>query len=202
MTTTEPFQAIAPPWIGMLSVTEDTLATCPGICELCRRHTDHLTQHHLFPRAAVKRAADSGFPFTPEQKNSVAALCWPCHCIVHRLIRADILAAAFHSIDLLRTHGGSKCILIFLNGHLSNLSLAKRSHRLAPLGTAQINRALTLPDDPLPPKVPKDSQKTGAAKNPDRFGCHLERKPRWLSPMGGEELTATGSPKANWEQGV
>ncbi|KAJ6544555.1 hypothetical protein DFH09DRAFT_1173015 [Mycena vulgaris] len=31
-------------------------------------------------------------------------MCWPCHCIVHRLIPADILAASFHSIDLLKTH--------------------------------------------------------------------------------------------------
>ncbi|KAJ7840734.1 hypothetical protein B0H14DRAFT_3695517, partial [Mycena olivaceomarginata] len=76
---------IEPPWIGMLSVTKDTSA----------KHT-----------GTLRKAAKSGFPFTLEQKESVAAMCWPCHCIVHRLIPADILAASFHSINLLRTHGG------------------------------------------------------------------------------------------------
>ncbi|KAJ7327485.1 hypothetical protein DFH08DRAFT_672059, partial [Mycena albidolilacea] len=70
-------------------------------CELCGRQTDQITTHHLYPRVTVRKAAKSGFPFTRKQKDSVAAMCWPCHCIVHRLIPADILAASFHSIDLL-----------------------------------------------------------------------------------------------------
>ncbi|KAJ7829782.1 hypothetical protein B0H14DRAFT_3465456 [Mycena olivaceomarginata] len=83
---------IEPPWIKMLSVTKDTPAKYTGTCGLCGRQTDQITTNHLYPRAT---------------KESVAAMCWPCHCIVHRLIPADILAPSFHSIDLLRTHGGS-----------------------------------------------------------------------------------------------
>ncbi|KAJ6464760.1 hypothetical protein C8R47DRAFT_1205740 [Mycena vitilis] len=98
--------AIDPPWVAMLYVTKDTSSTGTGTCELCRRETDQITRHHLYPRVATRKAAASGFPFTPEQTDSLVPLCWPCHCIVHRLIPADILAAAFHSIDLLLTHGG------------------------------------------------------------------------------------------------
>ncbi|KAJ7464666.1 hypothetical protein B0H11DRAFT_70092 [Mycena galericulata] len=96
-----------PTWIGMLSATKDTPAKHVGTCELCGRQTDHITQHHLYPRAAQRRAVTSGFPFTLEQKGSIAAMCWPCHCIVHRLIPVDILASSFHSIDLLKTHADS-----------------------------------------------------------------------------------------------
>ncbi|KAJ7327434.1 hypothetical protein DFH08DRAFT_967877 [Mycena albidolilacea] len=100
---------IEPRWIEMLSVTKDTPAKHTGTCGLCGRQTDQITTHrpHLYPRATVRKAAKSRFPFTLEQKESVAAMCWPCHCIVHRLISADILAASFHSIDLLRTHSGT-----------------------------------------------------------------------------------------------
>lgn len=101
------FHNVESPWIGMLSVTKDTPAKHTGNCELCCCQTNQITTHHLYPRATVRKAAKSGFPFTLEQKESVAAMCWPCHCIVHRLIPADILATSFHSIDLLKTHGGS-----------------------------------------------------------------------------------------------
>jgi hypothetical protein len=74
---------IEPPWIEMLSVTKDTPAKHIGPCELCGRQTDQITTHHLYPRATVRKAAKSGFPFTLEQKELVAAMCWPCHCIVH-----------------------------------------------------------------------------------------------------------------------
>jgi hypothetical protein len=98
------------PWIGMLSVTKDTPARHSGTCELCGCHTDQITIHHLYPRAAARRAATSSFPFTLEQKESVAAICWPCHCIIHRLLPPNILASSFHSIDLLKTHDGGKKI--------------------------------------------------------------------------------------------
>ncbi|KAJ7030608.1 hypothetical protein C8F04DRAFT_1113042 [Mycena alexandri] len=85
-------------WIGMLSVTKDTPSQHSGTCTLCGKDTSHITQH-LYPRAASRRAS-----FTPEQKDSVAAMCWPCHCIMHQLILADVLARDFHSIELLKTH--------------------------------------------------------------------------------------------------
>ncbi|KAJ7641177.1 hypothetical protein FB45DRAFT_1053755 [Roridomyces roridus] len=98
--------AIQPPWIGMLSQTKDTPSCTHGICQLCRCETDRFTSHHLFPRVAVRNAAIQGTPFTPQQQKSVADLCWPCHCIVHRLIPHEVLACAFYTVDFLHGHGG------------------------------------------------------------------------------------------------
>ncbi|KAJ7720792.1 hypothetical protein B0H16DRAFT_1603905 [Mycena metata] len=86
-------------WTGMLSMAKDTPSRHTGTCELCGKDTDHITKHHLYPRSATRRAF-----FTPEQKDSLAAMCWPCHCIIHQLILADVLARDFHSIELLNTH--------------------------------------------------------------------------------------------------
>ncbi|KAJ7153109.1 hypothetical protein C8R43DRAFT_1002930 [Mycena crocata] len=94
------------PWTKILSTTKDTLARSAGTCDLCGRHAEHITQHHLYPRAATRRAAKKGVPFTAEQKNTVAAMCWPCHCIMHHLIMVDVLASSYNSIDLLKTHSG------------------------------------------------------------------------------------------------
>ncbi|KAJ7210019.1 hypothetical protein GGX14DRAFT_394821 [Mycena pura] len=136
---------VEPPWIRMLSITKDTPAKYTGTCELCGRQTDHVTKHHLYPRSAVRRAAKSGFLFTIEQRDSVAAMCWPCHCVVHRLIPADVLAASFHSIDLLKAHSGTLILELF---EVELLTLAQRSPGLASLVSAEVNSVLALVDDP------------------------------------------------------
>ncbi|KAJ7178154.1 hypothetical protein C8R46DRAFT_1075979 [Mycena filopes] len=102
-----------PPWIGMLTVTEDTRAKHSGTCQLCFK-ADTVTTHHLYPRAAAKTTT-----FTREQAKEVVSLCWPCHCIVHRLIPADQLARMFHSIELLNTHRGIQAWLRWSQPHSS-----------------------------------------------------------------------------------
>jgi len=122
----------------MLSVTKDTPSRYPGTCELCGCHTDLITRHHLFPRQVTRKADKRGFPFTPEQKESVADMCWPCHCIVHRLILADVLASEFHSIDRLKTHGGVRAWLHWVQGK-----------------SMQYLHSLMIPCPPKPPEVQK-----------------------------------------------
>ncbi|KAJ7642340.1 hypothetical protein DFH06DRAFT_1214565 [Mycena polygramma] len=110
---------IESPWIGMLSAIKDTRANESGTCELCGRETHRITKHHLYPRAVSRKAAARGSPFTREQTDSIAVLCWPCHCIIHRLIPGNVLAASFHSVDLLMTHVGVQAWLhwALLPGH-------------------------------------------------------------------------------------
>ncbi|KAI1080026.1 hypothetical protein F5B20DRAFT_148487 [Whalleya microplaca] len=89
------------PWIGMLAATKDTPASHPGYCELCQRSTYAITRHHLFPR----RTRTPG-RFTDEEREALVTLCWPCHCILHRLIPHELLAKSYHSIEAITTHRG------------------------------------------------------------------------------------------------
>ncbi|KUI53481.1 Uncharacterized protein YisB [Cytospora mali] len=74
-------------------------------CELCNRVARYdrgITKHHLYPQSVVKAAAEG--KYTPEQKGSLALLCWPCHSAIHRIISNDRLAKSFHSVELLKAH--------------------------------------------------------------------------------------------------
>lgn len=73
-------------------------------CELCGREARYdrgITRHHLYPQSVVKAAPTDAY--TPEQKNSVALLCWPCHSAIHRMMTNTRLATSFHSVELLKT---------------------------------------------------------------------------------------------------
>ncbi|KAK7747491.1 hypothetical protein SLS53_001746 [Cytospora paraplurivora] len=75
------------------------------VCELCNRVARYdrgITKHHLYPQSVVK-AAPAG-TYTEVQKNTLALLCWPCHSAIHRIMSNDTLAAAFHSVQLLKSH--------------------------------------------------------------------------------------------------
>ncbi|KAF7348688.1 HNH endonuclease [Mycena venus] len=170
-----PSPAIVEPasWISMLSATKDTPArhTCTGTCELCGNQTDKITMHHLYPRAVVRKAAKRGFPFTPDQKDSIASMCWPCHCIVHRLIPADILASAFHSIDLLKTHDGIRAWLVWAQPkgpqYLHSLMVPnppKPPMAPKPPKPQMSPKASSAPNAPIAPKAPKCPTSTKATK--------------------------------------
>lgn len=76
-----------------------------GVCELCNRVARYdrgITRHHLYPQSVVK-AAPAG-TYTEAQKNTLALLCWPCHSAIHRIMSNNTLAAAFHSVQLLKSH--------------------------------------------------------------------------------------------------
>ncbi|KAJ7858507.1 hypothetical protein B0H14DRAFT_2577719 [Mycena olivaceomarginata] len=77
-------------------------------------------------------------------------MCWPCHCIVHRLIPADILAASFHSIDLLRTHGGIQAWLRW-----AQQKLIMHLHSLMIPHTPKVKKAKTTRGSSLPRESPK-----------------------------------------------
>lgn len=71
-------------------------------CELCSREARYdrgITRHHLYPQSVVKAAPDA---YIPDQKDSIALLCWPCHCAIHRIKTNNELAASFHSVELLK----------------------------------------------------------------------------------------------------
>ncbi|KAJ6558390.1 hypothetical protein B0H19DRAFT_1376815 [Mycena capillaripes] len=167
-----PFQATDSSWIGMLSETKDTLSKRTGTCDLCDCSTNHLTQHHLYPRAVARKAAKRGSPFTSKQKDSVAGLCWPCHCIVHRLIPADVLASSFHSIDLLKTHDG---ILAWLHWaqpkgiqYLHSIMISKIPRPPKNVQKAKPGKSVvSQPSAPMPkiPRPPKNVQKAKPGKS-------------------------------------
>lgn len=74
-------------------------------CELCNREARYdrgITRHHLYPQSVVKAAPKD--TYTPEQKNSLALLCWPCHSAIHRMMTNTILATSFNSVELLKTN--------------------------------------------------------------------------------------------------
>ncbi|KAJ7472190.1 hypothetical protein FB451DRAFT_1367982 [Mycena latifolia] len=162
-----PSQAVHEPWIGMLSETKDTPAKHTGTCELCGHQTEHITQHHLYPRATVRKAATNGFPYTPEQKASIAALCWPCHCIVHRLIPNDILASSFHSIELLKIHGGIQAWL-----HWAQRKSVRDLHSLMIPRSPKITKGKRGPVLPQASPTVQRALETIWAQNQDGF-------PRW-----------------------
>jgi hypothetical protein len=91
------------PWVRMLSVIKDTPSRKPETCKLCGRPTHAITKHHWFPRR-FQRSAD----LTPEQRKAVVFFCWPCHCILHRLIPHNILGEHYLSVESLARHGGIK----------------------------------------------------------------------------------------------
>ncbi|KAI0127420.1 hypothetical protein BJ170DRAFT_371931 [Xylariales sp. AK1849] len=90
-------------WFNMLKVTRNTQSQRPGDCSLCLRRTEAITSHHLYPQ----RTHIPG-RFIPEQEAAVVMLCWPCHCIMHRLITHERLAGFFHSIEAIKVHRGIK----------------------------------------------------------------------------------------------
>ncbi|KAJ7720766.1 hypothetical protein B0H16DRAFT_380902 [Mycena metata] len=168
------------PWIGMLSVTLDTPAKHYGTCDLCRKETESITKHHLYPRAA---AAASGLSFTPEQEKSIAMMCWPCHCIVHRLLRAPVLARFYHSIDTLKTHSGIKAWLKWSQSlstqHLRSLMISRPDALIKPpktyKSTPKIQRALDeiwLQNNDTFPKLEPTSKKRTRAW---ALGRHMKK---------------------------
>ncbi|KAJ6582456.1 hypothetical protein DFH09DRAFT_1145384, partial [Mycena vulgaris] len=81
-------------------------------------------------------------------------MCWPCHCIVHRLIPADILAASFHPIDPLKTHGDIRAWLRWA-----------QQKSIMYLHSLMIPRTLKVPRTSKVPRTPK-VQKAKATRGP------------------------------------
>jgi hypothetical protein len=71
-----------------------------GICRLCERDNQRLTEHHLIPRARhnkkVKRELESA------ERNRTVDICRPCHSQIHDLFTNKQLEREFNTIELLK----------------------------------------------------------------------------------------------------
>lgn len=86
----------------------------PGTCKLCGRSTT-LTFHHLIPKETHGRYLGKALPALPPGvveggaaptrqwlSHYGAALCRPCHTVVHRLAPNAVLAQRFNSVQVLK----------------------------------------------------------------------------------------------------
>lgn len=67
-------------------------------CEMCERQM-RLTRHHLIPRTMHTKYARMGH--SKEHLATTISICRACHSVVHRLYPVEVLAASFHTLELI-----------------------------------------------------------------------------------------------------
>jgi len=94
----------------------------PGVCMLCFRETDNISEHHLVPkcRHRHKRTKRS---HTREECRETVPLCQPCHRTLHRFFTEKQLADEFFTIELLKEITG-------MSRHIAWIKKQKRNFRV------------------------------------------------------------------------
>lgn len=149
-------------------------------CELCNREARYdrgITRHHLYPQSVVKAAPKD--TYTPEQKNSLALLCWPCHSAIHRMMTNSSLATSFHSIELLKANTDvQNWICKMQRASTAELDPPNRRNRAAHVAARAPRRKVKLPPRtsygrPLPSQRPDEylSRYSGLRRSARLAGC-------------------------------
>ncbi|ROW00906.1 hypothetical protein VPNG_08272 [Cytospora leucostoma] len=153
------------------------------VCELCNRVARYdrgITKHHLYPQSVVK-AAPAG-TYTEHQRNTLALLCWPCHSAIHRIMSNDTLAAAFHSVQLLKSHKEVQdWIRRMQRATTAELDASHRRPRVLGISGRNSKRKTRLIQRPESLKRPLPSQRP--EEDTSRFGGAPRRSAR-LADLG------------------
>ena len=78
----------------------DTRIESTGICQLCSRETDNISDHHLIPKCRSKNKRIKKRHSRDVIRRKVP-FCQPCHHTVHRFFTEKDLADSFCTIDAL-----------------------------------------------------------------------------------------------------
>lgn len=74
----------------------------PGRCELCGRHVDRLTRHHLVPRTRHSNRRNKRDFDRTDVTHRIAWLCRPCHDHVHAVFTEKTLEREYNTLESLR----------------------------------------------------------------------------------------------------
>jgi hypothetical protein len=74
-----------------------------GVCELCDRERNDITDHHLIPRTLhSNKRVKAAFP--KEVLKKTAPLCKPCHKQIHEFFTEKVLGWHYNTIEKLKAH--------------------------------------------------------------------------------------------------
>jgi len=93
----------------MITGDQSTEAGAGELCELCGRPVgqDHLTRHHLLPRAQARRMRRRKMArreLKERDPGRTVDLCRPCHRNVHASLSNGDLGRGYDSLEALSTH--------------------------------------------------------------------------------------------------
>ena len=86
-----------------MSTTEPEDVHSTG-CQLCGRTVEHLTRHHLIPRARHRNRRNKRMFDRVEVRERVIRVCRPCHSQVHRVLDEKTLEREYNTLEALLSH--------------------------------------------------------------------------------------------------
>lgn len=77
-------------------------------CQLCGREVEHITKHHLIPRARHKNKRNKRLFSREDVKTKIIDVCRPCHKNIHVTFTNKELGSQYNTLKALKTSPGIK----------------------------------------------------------------------------------------------